>query len=169
MSEFRIRHLEPGDAADLGELYADASVYGNTLQLPYPSEWKLGARMDGLLRAGRYQLACEAEGGKVVGSAGLWRFDDERLSHIAGLGIVVHRGWQGRGVGKLLMAALLDLADNWIGFERVELTVYPDNLAAQALYRRFGFVEEGRLRAHSFRNGAYHDALLMGRLRGDRA
>ncbi|OQS11795.1 hypothetical protein B0T37_03605 [Chromobacterium violaceum] len=168
MSAFRIRHLEPDDAGDLRELAADASVYGNTLQLPFPSSATMASRMDKLLCAGRYQLVCETVDGKVVGSAGLWRFDEQRLAHIAGLGINVHRDWQGRGVGKLLMAALLDLADNWIGLQRIELMVYPDNLPAQALYRRFGFVEEARMRAHSFRDGAYHDVLLMGRLCGGR-
>ena len=165
MSELRIRHLEPGDAADVQELASDPSVYGNTLQLPFPSSATMASRMDKLLCAGRYQLVCENAAGKVVGSAGLWRLDEARLEHIAGFGINVHRDWQRRGVGTLLMAATLDLADSWIGFERIELTVYPDNQAALALYRKFGFVEEARMRAHSFRNGAYHDALLMGRLR----
>ncbi|KUM04037.1 GNAT family N-acetyltransferase [Chromobacterium subtsugae] len=167
MSELRIRHLEPADAADLQELASDPSVYGNTLQLPFPSSATMASRMGKLLCAGRYQLVCQNAAGKVVGSAGLWRLDEARLEHIAGLGINVHRDWQRRGVGTLLMAAMLDLADSWIGFERIELTVYPDNQAAQALYRKFGFVEEARMRAHSFRNGAYHDALLMGRLRPD--
>ncbi|AUH49919.1 GNAT family N-acetyltransferase [Chromobacterium sp. ATCC 53434] len=166
MSEFRIRHLEPDDAADLSELAADASVYGNTLQLPYPSAGAMAARVARQLGAGRYQLVCEAADGRVVASAGLWRFEEARLGHIGGLGINVHRDWQGRGAGKLLMAALLDLADNWIGLERLELTVYPDNAAALALYRRFGFVEEARLRAHSLRGGVYRDVLLLGRLRG---
>ncbi|WP_434633428.1 GNAT family N-acetyltransferase [Chromobacterium sp. CV08] len=168
MNPFRIRHLEPDDAADLRELAADPSVYGNTLQLPYPSAGAMAARVARQLGAGRHQLVCEADG-KVVGSAALWRFDEARLAHIGGLGINVHRDWQRRGAGRLLMAALLDLADNWIGLRRMELTVYPDNAAALALYRRFGFVEEARLRAHSLRDGAYRDVLLMGRLRGDRA
>ncbi|POZ64002.1 GNAT family N-acetyltransferase [Chromobacterium alticapitis] len=167
MSAFRIRHLEPRDAADLQDLASDPSVYGNTLQLPFPSAATMAARMDKLLCDGRYQLVCETAEGRVVGSAGLWRLSESRLDHIAGFGINVHRDWQGRGVGKLLTAALLDLADNCLGLERIELMVYADNLRAQALYRRFGFVEEARLRAHSFRAGAYHDTLLMGRLRHD--
>lgn len=165
MSAFRIRHLEPRDAADLQELASDPSVYGNTLQLPFPSSATMAARMGKLLCAGRYQLVCEAADGKVVGSAGLWRVGAPGSGHVAGFGINVHRDWQGRGVGKLLTAALLDWADNWLDLTRIELTVYADNLRAQALYRHFGFVEEARMRAHSLRNGAYCDVLAMGRLR----
>ncbi|MFX8852491.1 hypothetical protein ABTM75_19330, partial [Acinetobacter baumannii] len=48
---------------------------------------------------------------------------------------------------------------------RLELTVYADNLGAIALYRRFGFVDEGLRKGYSFRNGAFADILMMGRWR----
>ncbi len=37
----------------------------------------------------------------------------------------------------------MDLADNWLNLQRLELTVYSDNAAAIALYRKFGFEQEG--------------------------
>jgi len=43
----------------------------------------------------------------------------------------------------------------------VELTVYPHNDAAIALYRRFGFVEEGRLVRHAKKSYGYEDEILM--------
>ncbi|OHX13035.1 GNAT family N-acetyltransferase [Chromobacterium sphagni] len=165
MSDYRIRHLEAADAAALSELMRDDSVYGNTLQLPHLSQQSLERNIHHLLRPGRWQLICESASGEVLGHAGLWRLDEPRLGHIAGLGIIVGRNWQGRGVGSALMAALMDLADNWLGLARIELTVYADNLQAQALYRKFGFVEEVRMKAHSLRNGVYEDSVLMGRLR----
>jgi RimJ/RimL family protein N-acetyltransferase len=43
------------------------------------------------------------------------------------------------------------------------LEVWPHNTAAIALYRRVGFVEEGRKRRHyRRRNGELWDAVLMG-------
>ena len=56
----------------------------------------------------------------------------------------MHDEFAGRGVGKALMTALVDLADNWIGLMRVELEAFADNERAIAMYRHFGFVEEGR-------------------------
>ena len=62
--------------------------------------------------------------------------------------------WQRRGVGSALLHAAIDLADNWIGYTRLELTVFTDNAAAVALYRKFGFEIEGTLRGYAFRDGA---------------
>jgi len=68
-----------------------------------------------------------------------------------------------------LLGALIDIADNWIGLERLVLEVYTDNIRAQKLYEKFGFEIEGRLRADSMRNGERVDAYVMARLKGDTA
>jgi len=71
---------------------------------------------------------------------------------------------QGQGVGSALMVALLDWADNWARLLRLELTVFTDNPAAIALYKKFGFQIEGTHRAYALRNGAFADVLAMARL-----
>jgi putative acetyltransferase len=76
----------------------------------------------------------------------------------------VRDDWQGRGIGTALMAAAVDLSDNWLNYTRLELTVYTDNAAALALYRRFGFEIEGTLRNYAFRGGRFIDAYTMARL-----
>jgi putative acetyltransferase len=81
----------------------------------------------------------------------------------------VHDAWQGRGAGRALLAAALDMADRWLGLTRVELTVYADNLRAIGLYERFGFVREGLHRDFALRDGAYVDALAMARLTNARS
>ena len=47
----------------------------------------------------------------------------------------------------------------------VELTVYADNQATIALYRKFVFETEGLLRQYAVRDGRHVDALAMARLR----
>ncbi|MNW01144.1 putative acetyltransferase YhhY [compost metagenome] len=88
-----------------------------------------------------------------------------RRRHVATIGMAVHDDWAGRGVGTALMRAALDLADNWLGLSRVELTVWADNQAALALYRKTGFVEEGVARNYGLRHGVLVDALYMARMR----
>jgi putative acetyltransferase len=106
----------------------------------------------------------EAEGA-LVGNAGLNPVGPAlRRRHAMHLGITVAKGWQGRGVGTQLMAALLDAADRWLGCLRIELTVFTDNEAAIALYRKFGFEIEGTHRAYALRDGRYVDVLAMARL-----
>ena len=108
-------------------------------------------------------MACVED--EVVGSLGLETSPTRwRMRHVATIGMAVRDDWQGRGVGTALMEAALDLADNWLGTTRVELTVYTDNAAAIALYEKFGFEIEGTHRHYAFRNGAYADSYSMARI-----
>jgi putative acetyltransferase len=82
--------------------------------------------------------------------------------HVATLGMAVESSWRGRGVGSALMVAAMQWARNW-GVEKVTLEVYPSNDRAVALYRRFGFVEEGKLARQSRKSYGYEDELIMSR------
>ncbi len=79
--------------------------------------------------------------------------------------MAVRDDWQGKGVGTALMEAVLDLADNWLNLTRIELSVYTDNAAGDALYKKFGFEIEGTHRRYAFRNGEYTDAYSMARIK----
>ena len=103
--------------------------------------------------------------GEVVGNCGLHAAGRGRRRHVANVGMSVRDDWQGRGVGTALLAAAIDIADNWLNYHRLRLEVYTDNAAAIALYRKFGFEVEGTLREDAFRDGRYVDAYVMGRLR----
>ena len=159
-----VRRAELRDAEALQATFASPDAIAGTLQLPYPgvdmwrkrlAEWP----------AEDFLLVAEADG-EVVGNAGLHSASKSpRRRHAGSLGMSVRDDWQGKGVGTALMAAIVDLADNWMGYRRLELTVYTDNEAAIALYRKFGFEVEGTLREYALRNGLYVDAYTMARLR----
>ena len=59
----------------------------------------------------------------------------------------------------------MDLADNWLGLTRIALSVYTDNTAGVALYKKFGFEVEGTHRRYALRNGEYVEAYSMARTR----
>ena len=81
---------------------------------------------------------------------------------VAELGMLVRDGHRGRGIGSALMEACIEWCRS-SGAHKVVLTVFPHNAAARALYRKHGFVEEGRLRRHYRRaNGDLWDAITMG-------
>ena len=81
---------------------------------------------------------------------------------VAELGMLVATSWRGRGVGSALLAAGVEWARE-AGAHKVGLQVWPHNAAARALYRKFGFIEEGVLRHHyRRRNGEVWDAVVMG-------
>jgi len=78
--------------------------------------------------------------------------------------MMVAAGWRGRGVGSALVAAAIDWARAQ-GMHKLSLSVFPHNAAAIALYRKFGFVEEGRRVRHLRRaSGALWDLIDMGLL-----
>ena len=81
--------------------------------------------------------------------------------------MAVDVAYQGQGVGSALLAAIVDLADNWYNLRRLELEVHADNAAGVALYEKFGFEVEGVYRKFAYRDGAFVDALAMARLRAD--
>jgi len=159
-----IRRVEPRDAEALHAVYSSPKAMAGTLQLPFPSVEMWRKRL-AEFPAEDYMLVAEAEG-DLVGNAGLHSMGrSARRRHVGHIGMAVRDDWHGRGVGTALMAAIVDLADNWLGYRRLELTVYTDNVAAVALYRKFGFEMEGTLREYSYRDGEYVDAYTMARLR----
>ncbi len=160
-----IRRAHPDDAPAVAAWMADPAVFAQLMQMPYPSVEMWRERLAGN-KAGSGELSLVAvRDGQPVGLAGLhepravWR-----RRHAMGLGISVAAHVHGQGAGSALMQALLDHADRWANLLRVELTVFADNARAIALYRRFGFQEEGRMRGYAWRDGAYADCLSMARL-----
>jgi RimJ/RimL family protein N-acetyltransferase len=101
------------------------------------------------------------EGGRVVGSISIRRDDHPATSHVATLGMFVVSSHRRRGIGSALLGEAVRWARSY-GVERIELTVYPHNDAAIALYQRFGFLEEGRLIRHAKKSYGYEDEILMG-------
>jgi RimJ/RimL family protein N-acetyltransferase len=82
---------------------------------------------------------------------------------VADIGMLIVAGWRGRGLGTQLLSAAIDWASA-NGAHKMSLEVWPHNRAAIELYRRAGFVEEGRRHRHyRRRNGEIWDAVIMGR------
>ena len=161
-----IRRPRPDDAAAIASTMADPKVLPGLLQLPYVTEAFWRKRIEEMQSgSGTGELFIVAErDGAVVGNAGLTPMTSVRRRHVMGLGMAVAHAAQGQGVGTALMQALIDWADRWAQVLRIELTVFTDNAAAIALYRKFGFEHEGTHRAYALRDGAYADVHAMARL-----
>jgi putative acetyltransferase len=160
--EWLLRAVQPKDADGVADLVNLPGFRWGTLRLPYQTPEQVGRWIE---KAGPDMVSLVAvAGGRIIGSAALDRKAGRR-AHVGGIGMGVHDAWTGRGVGSALLAALLETADQWLGLRRVELTVWTDNPAALALYRRFGFVVEGTHRQYGFRDGVYVDSHAMARLR----
>jgi putative acetyltransferase len=134
----------------------------NTLQLPLRSVEERQRYAQN--QPGSHRVVAVIDG-RVVGNLGLTVEQAPRRCDVGHIGMAVHDDFHNRGVGSALMAAMIDLADNWLGLRRIELTVYTDNLAAVHLYDKFGFQIEGTGRKYARRAGEYVDAYYMARMR----
>ena len=161
--DVNIRKAEPSDAEALWKCYTAPLVVRNTLQMPYRS---LESVRELLSKSGDGQHTLVAVvDGEVVGVIGLHTSSRPRVNHRGEIGMMVRDDWQGKGVGKAMMQAVVDLADKWLNLSRIELTVFTDNEPAIALYRKFGFEIEGELRKYAFRDGEFVDAYAMARVK----
>jgi putative acetyltransferase len=152
------------DSDGIWRVFQDTEAYSGTLQLPFPSREVWRKRIAEPPESD-FILVAEADG-QIVGQAGLHKAaTSPRRAHAMSIGIAVRSDWHGKGVGRALMQALVDLADNWLPVTRLELDVYTDNERAIRLYREFGFEIEGTHRAYALRDGKYVDSHAMARIR----
>ncbi|MDX6447621.1 MAG: hypothetical protein QOH02_246 [Gaiellaceae bacterium] len=152
---FQIRLAHDDDRVSLAVLFAAVAEERDGIATEPPVDVEARAAswtLDGTLVA--------VAGGEIVGSLHVER---SRFG-FGELGMTVAREWRGRGVGSAVLAAAIEWARER-GLHKLSLSVFPHNAAAIALYRKFGFVEEGRRVKHFRRaNGELWDALDMGLL-----
>lgn len=101
------------------------------------------------------------ENNRVVGWIDIHTTENPRLKHRASMGMGLLKEYRGQGLGSKLLKAALDHAKK-NGLEKVELHVYTNNQAAIALYKKFGFEEEGVIRKYRKLDGQTFDAMMMG-------
>lgn len=99
--------------------------------------------------------------GRVCGYVGIASSDSlPSNAHVAVLDVAVHPDFQRRGVA----TSLLQSAENWCranGKRKLALRVLSTNPGAEALYRKLGYVEEGRLLREFQIEGKFVDDILM--------
>jgi RimJ/RimL family protein N-acetyltransferase len=153
--EIAVRPAGDGDRRSLALLLAAVAEERDGIAAEPPidvDELAASWKIDGTLIA-------LAQGG-IVGEV---RIDPSWMG-FGEIGMMVAADWRGRGVGTALVAAAIEWA-RARGLHKLALSVFPHNDAAIALYRKSGFVEEGRLVRHVRRaDGQLWDLIEMGLL-----
>ena len=155
MAEFVIRPARPDDARAMAQLMADVAEERDGIATEPPVDVEERA----VLFAGTTEETVVAyAGGRIVA---MIHVEVSRFGW-GDLGMLVDADWRGRGVGSALVQAAIDWSRRH-GLHKLCLEVFPANTAAIGLYRKFGFVEEGR-RVEQYRraNGELWDAIMMG-------
>jgi RimJ/RimL family protein N-acetyltransferase len=139
---------------------SDAFLYPHTLN---ETERFVNEILDGKSQIRGFVIV-EKDSGAYIGQLGLVNIDWK--NRVGEMGIVIgNADYRGRGYGTEAIRLLQDFVFRRLNLNRLELTVYEDNAAAQRCYRKCGFNEEGRKRLNIFRNGRYRDTIFMGILK----
>lgn len=101
---------------------------------------------------------------QIVGAINLHANQKSRMKHIGEFGISVRKKHWNKGIGYLLLQELISWAEINKAIRKINLTVQVENEKAIALYEKFGFEVEGRIRRDSYIDGVFYDTYRMGKL-----
>lgn len=88
--------------------------------------------------------------------------------HRAELGYVIHDTRNhNAGIMSEVLPEVIRYGFTTMKLHRIEAMVGPNNGASLRLMQKFGFREEGHLKAHYLRNGIYEDSVVFGLLRSE--
>ena len=152
-----MRPARAGDARAMAEIFAAVAAERDGIATEPP--------VDVEERAAALALSTDGTVVAVAGDRIVGMIHIEASRHGFGeFGMLVDRGWRGRGVGSALVQAAVDRA-RVQGLHKLCLEVFTHNTAAIALYRKCGFTEEGR-RVKQYRraSGELWDTIVMGLL-----
>ena len=114
--------------------------------------------------AGRYPGVVAQIDGAIIGwdGAGPYR-ERECYRGIGEFSMYVRRDWRGRGVGDLLVAALISEAER-LGLWKLLSRIFTFNEASRALCRKHGFREVGVYEKHARLDRRWLDVVIVERL-----
>ena len=114
--------------------------------------------------AGCYPAVVAQIDREIIGWAGAGPYRDrECYRGIGELSMYVRRDWRGRGVGDLLVVALISEAER-LGLWKLLSRIFPFNEASRALCRKHGFREVGIYEKHARLDGRWLDVVIVERL-----
>jgi phosphinothricin acetyltransferase len=157
----------PATLTDIGcitEIYADAVLNGTaSYELEPPTPGDMAERFETLRSNGYPYIVAQDDEGTVLGYAYASAFRTRpAYRFIVEDSIYVAPQAKGRGVGRLLLEALIE-AVAALGFRQV-IAVIGDGTAASAsvkLHEKIGFQHSGRLEGSGYKHGRWLDTVFM--------
>ncbi len=159
----RVRVATPRDAVAIAEIYNQGI---EDRVATYETEPRSARDWQAWLRsiAGRYPAIVAETERKIVGWAGAGPYRErECYCGIGEFSMYVRRDRRGRGVGDLLVAALVSEAER-MGLWKLLSRIFLFNEASRALCRKHGFREVGIYEKHARLDGRWLDVVIVERL-----
>ena len=163
MADQRVRPATEADAADVCRIYNQGiedrlATLETELRTPDERRHWLAAR------SVRHPVIVAEHDGRVTGWGSLNVFNARpAYRHVADFSVYVDREWRGKGVGRVLLARLVELGRE-LGYHKLVLSAFPFNTAGVALYERLGFRTVGIYKEQGLLDGRWVDTIIMERL-----
>lgn len=103
---------------------------------------------------------------EVLGACGVNAVDWKNRNATIGIFIGDHSYWN-KGFGTDALKVLIAFIFNEMNLHKIKLCVYDFNERAIHCYKKLGFKTDGVLRDEVFKQGSYHDEILMSLLRSE--
>ena len=163
LTEFR-----PSDRADLLEFLNNREIYDCTLRIPFPytnahfDQW-LNIVSQSIAQHGQpVHFALREPAGRVIGCCG---FDGLTPGHRAEIGYWLAQPYWGQGLMTAVVHAACQHAFTQWKLVRMTAHVFDFNIASARVLEKNGFVREGHLKKHYFKNGQAVDGFTYALLR----
>ena len=115
-------------------------------------------------REPRHPVVLATTGADVVAWGSLNEFNRRpAYRFVVDFSIYVERGHRGKGVGRLVLERLIELAREH-GYHKMVLSAFPWNEGGMALYTKMGFRTVGTYREQGMLDGRWVDTIVMERI-----
>jgi RimJ/RimL family protein N-acetyltransferase len=153
--------MEHEDVEDARLLHNDDSTLSKLTDVSHVSQEAQLAWFKAMSasKSSRRYVARRIEDNKFVGVFRLDRIDPWNRNVFVGADVVPN--FRGKGYATEMFAYFFEYLFNQCGLHRLALVTMETNLPAINLYRKLGFVEEGRERQAIYREGCYVDLISM--------
>ena len=169
MSQPTLRDATRADLPAITAIYEHAVRHGTaSYELEPPTLAEMGERF-AALKAGGFPYIVVEEGGEILGYAYAGPFRARpAYRFIVENSIYLAPAMQGRGLGRLLLAALVERCTA-LGFRQMIAVIgdSPRQAGSVGLHKALGFHHVGILQDVGFKHGHWCDSLLMQRALGE--
>jgi len=162
---FFLSEFVPNDKPTLVEWLAEKEISDLTLTIPYPYEVKHADEWIAFVEAQTKKLktplqwAIRDADGKLVGAIGLSEFVPGE-AHKSDLGYWIAKPYWNKGLATSAVKAVCKMAFDEMGLIRVSATVFAHNGASEKVLTKAGFLLEGKMKYHYYKNETLMDGLL---------
>ncbi|HUG13425.1 MAG TPA: arsinothricin resistance N-acetyltransferase ArsN1 family A [Thermomicrobiales bacterium] len=159
----QVRPATLDDAADIAVIY-NQGIAGR--MATFETKPRAPEDIEATLRAGegRFPFLVAEVDGQIMGWASVSSYRTrECYQGIGEFSIYVHEDARGKGVGRVLLPALIDAAER-SGFWKLLSRIFPFNHASLRLCAACGFREVGTYEKHAQLDGEWLDVIIVERL-----